>query len=722
MNISIGKDKLSLPSGTVASYEFLDGTITSTDDYNALKKKVIDGQVPNSQEQLTNLKKEDGMAEAKDLSKTGLSDDPYSSNVKYPVNSVNEQVHAFGHVDYGNRAMGSFGTINAGAHVWVKFMQGDPNYPVIIGSIRGAKDFEGIYNVASETPDLPTSSKDSYENGTETGEESEIYRNKWIMNQRGGYLQIVSTTGREMVTVGHQNGSHLELNRYGANHYINGKEQTHIRGDLFNTVKGNRNTFAFGDKDDVVFGDVYRKIGNVREWRKHFTAIKDKLVPIHEKKRLFDLKRAEFFDVLEQSSNQAQSGSFVECPLCSGDLEWNTLDNGKIVKKSQPTEFCPSCHNTGLSVSTQDGKWDMDSDKESIPDDECSATTAIGNEEKMLGGSAHPAGGNDITYVSKDKIDIIGLEFNDLCAYRKDRKGKLVPYALNLAENGDGIFPDYMDSPLVEKVAVSDFPGGNYTQIIGNKYDLRVGSNGMDIKTTGAIEMGADSTMTIASEETHISSKGETTITGKRLNMTADAISICPRAVERNGKMEQNILLDANVNTCKNSKIRGGQHVEGELFVQHVTAPKETRFARLNSGKLIGYCSGVTSDGAEIIAQPVYSYQVDDAIQYDGIPLNLHDTNNTVREGASLTNGIEPVLAHAPKDEMNYGETVDKFAVKTNTTTSDAKPKGQGEGTDETTWDKLSENETSVNETLNERLNVAESDEIQYELDPQEIS
>jgi len=48
-----------------------------------------------------------------------------------------------------SKAKGMMSTPTPGAHVWVMFENGDPNYPIVLGAIYGQSDYQGIHDIPS---------------------------------------------------------------------------------------------------------------------------------------------------------------------------------------------------------------------------------------------------------------------------------------------------------------------------------------------------------------------------------------------------------------------------------------------------------------------------------------------------------------------------------------------------------------------------------------------
>ena len=175
-------------------------------------------------------------------------------------------------------------------------------------------------------------------------------------------------------------------------------------------------------------------------------------------------------------------------------------------------------------------------------------------------------GGNYIQTVTKHQFNNVGLIFNDVASYRISNTPKKVNQYRNVINTGTILTETDID--LVEYTYVDDPPGGNYTQTIGNRYSLIVGSGGIDIKTTGPVNLGG-TIMAIAGTQINIASKEDFNIDGgTNLSVIADIMTIRTRN-------RAQVVVDDNLGISRNVVIGGGSYTNGEMFLQHITAPYE---------------------------------------------------------------------------------------------------------------------------------------------------
>jgi len=111
------------------------------------------------------------------------------------------------------------------------------------------------------------------------------------------------------------------------------------------------------------------------------------------------------------------------------------------------------------------------------------------------------------------------------------------------------VFRHFGELPLVEEVDnASNFPCGTKTLTVGNKYNVMVGSGGVQIKTTGPITFSGTS-VKLAGTLVNISGVG-----GATLNSSTYVDIFAPRIMIRSPRQ---VLLDSSVGVAKNLIVSG---------------------------------------------------------------------------------------------------------------------------------------------------------------------
>lgn len=87
------------------------------------------------------------------------------------------------------------------------------------------------------------------------------YNNKFIFNQKGGSLDINSSTGRESVELSHYSGSNIQMNNGVNSELATNNKQTKVVYDEFKTVGNTASETTGKDKITNVGGSTYRMIG-----------------------------------------------------------------------------------------------------------------------------------------------------------------------------------------------------------------------------------------------------------------------------------------------------------------------------------------------------------------------------------------------------------------------------------------------------------------------------
>lgn len=529
-------------------------------------------------------------------------------------NRVNKYAQSYIPSSYSNQAKGTFAIPNVGSHVWIFFMEGNPMFPVYFAVAFGDEDWKGIFGITSteDGVDYPG----AYENKssadvTSFNQNNETYRNKFVISQKGGVFEIVNTDNRELLKLTHYSGSFIELNNHTTTQLATGNDQKLVLADQFLTVRGYRNEYTEHDYDLIIKGDYYRKVGtlNVDAYNQWKAIVND----IAEAKQLFEMKRTAYFhdsiyikkSAPGQTKSPKSTGGHAPCPVCTSPYRgkyWNTAyilkaigNNEKcdifigrneasfftgfspkfistipsyVQPASNPRNFlnggkCPCCGGTGISPSTQGGTFDAQQKDTLVTALLKEKIVQLSQLEQQLG-----LGGSEIVTVSKHKIETIGLVMNDFPSIRVDPVGKINPNEVRVLPAG--VITNLKASPLIELVHVDDLPGGSYNLNVCNRYNLLVGAGGVSIKSYGTVDVGG-TVVNVAGEQVNIASENEVNIVGeKRLTITSESIVL-------RHKTYGQVLVDSNLGVTQNVVIGGSMHVEGELSVQHVTAPAEVQ-------------------------------------------------------------------------------------------------------------------------------------------------
>jgi len=624
------------------------------------------------------------------------------------INRPNPLAYEYVPSTYSNRAKGSFGIPAVGSHVWVFFREGFPTMPVYFAAVFGTDDWKGIYDSYNNGGiDYPGTFENKSNTQTEYNNNVETYRNKYVLNQKGGSIEITNTDLKENLKFTHYSGSFKEFNNQANIELATNNDQKLVLNDQYETVRGFKNEYVGKSFDENILRDKYKKIGTLNS--DAFKNWKDIVAPIQDIKQLFEIQRAlpdNINDLLgnivikRNSNQQTRVGTFIRHPALAStniypivtdtaDLAQSVIDDLKLYQVANSFTDAPELLDipglpalpstvftsegvdvlrytkdsgvvwgvggVGFSTSSQDGIWAIDPRKETLKVLIESNMQSLVDAENELG-----LGGSEIINITKHKIETIGVEINNFGSIRYDAIGKMLTNEVLIDLNGT--FVNYKESPLVEYVHVQDLPGGDYTLNVCNRFNVMVGAGGLNLKSLGSTNITGTIT-NIVGEQLNLASENEVNIDGKTINISAEIL----RLRNKNGRQ---IYIDDNLGINKNVIIGGGTSVEGELYVQHITAPTEYQvteltkvFAKLLAGlqfKATILLPGVAPASKSTITTSteatvtLTSDSNDDRVEcYDhshvfkNLPLTLHTSNALVREAATILNGTARAPAQA---------------------------------------------------------------------------
>jgi hypothetical protein len=210
----------------------------------------------------------------------------------------------------------------------------------------------------------------------------------------------------------------------------------------------------------------------------------------------------------------------------------------------------------------------------------------------------------------------------------------------------------------VERVANDGkFPCGNYTLVIGNTFSINSGAGGIKLMTTGCTDVYGAQVVVAGSNELLLSSGGDINVTSSgKFSVTADIITFR----QSNGKQ---VAIDGSLGVKNNLVVAGGAYIEGELCINHITAPVEIQeteamrlFGSTVTGKTIGHVFTGTSwvpciggiISTEIFADADCIENAPHSHNFKNLPLTLKQNNEGVRGVATQMNKGSNQVAASP--------------------------------------------------------------------------
>ena len=517
------------------------------------------------------------------------------------------------------------------------------------------------------------------------------YRNKVVWNQRAGALSFVNTTGSEQVRIDNYIGSNIALTNVANVENAANNKQTNVTNDQYSTVKNNNHVYIGGDHRENRIGDSYTLVGikskeqveALKNWQESYRELakNNSLFMIQRGGQSYPNGKATPFDstVLmgnpNPTVNQARS-------VINNDFNPDELQTEEVKANFKNIEFSPtngpsasnpiptidiatgagaagtntqpgdnlngfySAATEGIMYPPTIGYLNLEEDIKNTQDQR----TKI---EQQLG-----TGGKVSTTIFRDKQEVVGAAFNDYPSVRIDWKGRAQP--VEVAVGRQTTFTTVGSVPHVEEVANdSVFPVGTYTIQAGNKFNVTVGSGGVQIKTGGAVDISG-TTVKVSGHKINVQSKAG-------VNIASDEIIELQSPKNISLRSNKQIYIEPGLGVSNNIVVGGGSYTEGEVFVNHITAPVEiqqtedvTLYGKFNTKHKKDLAIGEVEVGKRWYT--VYALPTDDLIKnYDhahnfkNVPLRLTQSNADMREIAQKEGINVPgysTSAHSQSHEM----------------------------------------------------------------------
>lgn len=434
---------------------------------------------------------------------------------------------------------------------------------------------------------------------------SDLYINKLTIHQRGGSIDIDNSTNKEQLHLSHRSGSNVNYTNVVTSELTFNNKQLNVTNDSFITVGGDSSSYVGGDTITRTAGTSYElkgfatedELSAYTEWRETYRSIANA-------NSKFKIQRGGFGypngagNTLKgsRSSNptlnlkvttvENEFNGYNGVPIRSSVVDQvatyvPVIDRGKTKPAQEQTittemvdaaagingSFAPGvvAHGASKSAATEQGTWETnqstsaDGLAKAIEDLQPTLTEI----EKRMG-----VGGDDINQIKRDKTLVVGAAFNDYPSIRIDEEGRSQP--LEILVGVRGAFKNYDYAAVVEDVDNSSiFPGGVYNKIVGNQYNITVGSGGYTLKSTGNVEFGG-STLKAGFKKVVISSAYGTHLVSESVIEITALKSITLRT-------NRQVMVESAMGVKNNLIVGGGAYIEGETYLNHITAPLEVQ-------------------------------------------------------------------------------------------------------------------------------------------------
>ena len=191
-------------------------------------------------------------------------------------------------------------------------------------------------------------------------------------------------------------------------------------------------------------------------------------------------------------------------------------------------------------------------------------TNLFSNEEKKMG-----FGGNSFEFIAKHRLTTVGVTYNTNKTFEYGLDGKTIIKAIKPNLTGAGFVPLPTKLNSIQELYIPDMPGGNYDIFAMNRYSVTTGAGGINLASNGKFSM----------QGTIVDIRGEAMVNigckDNYIDIDGSVVTITGDALQLKNKQGGQVTVDSTLGVTKNVVIGGGAYVEGELIVNHVTAPLE---------------------------------------------------------------------------------------------------------------------------------------------------
>jgi len=451
------------------------------------------------------------------------------------------------------------------------------------------------------------------------------YRNQSVINSRGGSITMSSTENREYISMNSYGGANMSLNNAGVTVFSPNNHQKKVDNDDFEDVANDKSSLIRGKKFDrvnndysIIVGDALAlNIDSYGVWNEKFSKvaaavaqpdIKKPTIPVLPGAPLENIppmfanvgnKNVDNPAIKELTDNLKSGKTLNDVSIPKVDFSGNfkqdvtslknflvqTVANKITDAKNFASGVVSSIQGIGsklatqlsqlpdelkspkflenlqpTSPSTQGGNYEINTAKEALPELITETQKELMPIEANLGD-----GGSMNVNVARNARWVVGATVNNNPQATVDMVGRQVPSAVFVT--GDGCSTAVAGAPEVTPVDNhSMFPCGTLTMEVGNRFSVKSGGGGISFNTCGGIDITTDTILKMGGLQTIVGSQDVVIKGDKNVSIDSDNLNLTSG---------NQIVLNGNTGVNMNLLVKGGAYVNGELCVNHITAPRE---------------------------------------------------------------------------------------------------------------------------------------------------
>jgi len=302
------------------------------------------------------------------------------------------------------------------------------------------------------------------------------------------------------------------------------------------------------------------------------------------------------------------------------------------VSKQAIVKECPSCKNKR--------ELEDPSDDRAKYAQAAAIAESRASEIQELESHLSPPGGNRYTIIQGSDLLEVGLGMNDAPSYRIDEGKSRRNWGINAdmknidTQKGGLQLPKGAEANHVQGLNPPASPGGHYVIKCSNKFSLVTGSQGVDIVSSGPINISGGITQITGPEVSIGTSTGRLLLEGETVNIAGKSVEVAPS--------DGHLFVKGTTSMTGNMIVGGHAHCESASVVKLETTGRNEASRLSSSSDVVGgpaFWGGLVSEGVEASLQQLLSFTINNINDPEKIKIAL-----STRTALGLADCISNIL------------------------------------------------------------------------------